>query len=265
MNHWWQILEVAKNADTRTIKRAYSKKLKTKRPEDDPEAFQELHGAYKTGLAVAAGAYVYFDHERDEPDEPTSDAQTNESYDWTIDDELERSSEQVNLSEQDTEHLESLLEKVDDVLNYPLVVHNPDNWAFLTTDTRLLDDAFRDQLAREVIERIVEFENTPRRKGGNPIELSDAVITSLDSVLFFSASGFRWPESVDWPKQIHIMERIDGDPRSVEAVPLGGTINFKERTRPRHEMPDNGPENGFSPFNIIIVIIWLGFIVRCVH
>ena len=38
------------DADVRTVKRAYAARLKTTRPEDDPEGFQRLHEAYQAAL-----------------------------------------------------------------------------------------------------------------------------------------------------------------------------------------------------------------------
>lgn len=46
----WQILGLDTNATPREIKRAYAKKLKVTRPEDDADAFQQLYSAYKQAL-----------------------------------------------------------------------------------------------------------------------------------------------------------------------------------------------------------------------
>lgn len=49
----WQILEIEPTSDTKSIKRAYAKKLKVTRPDEDPKGFQDLHWAYKTALQQA--------------------------------------------------------------------------------------------------------------------------------------------------------------------------------------------------------------------
>jgi hypothetical protein len=60
----WTILDLAPTGDEREIKRAYARKLKVTRPEDDPEAFQALREAYETALRMAQFA------REDEPDKP---------------------------------------------------------------------------------------------------------------------------------------------------------------------------------------------------
>ncbi|MBY6189850.1 RDD family protein [Microbulbifer agarilyticus] len=49
----WVILGIEPCDDPRAVKRAYAVKLKQNRPDDNPEAFQQLHSAYKQALKVA--------------------------------------------------------------------------------------------------------------------------------------------------------------------------------------------------------------------
>ncbi len=50
----WNVLGLAPDADSRTIKRNYAALLKKNRPDDDPEAFQRLREAYEAALEWSA-------------------------------------------------------------------------------------------------------------------------------------------------------------------------------------------------------------------
>lgn len=49
----WALLGIEETGDERAVKRAYAKRLKQTRPEDDPVAFQELRLAYERALDLA--------------------------------------------------------------------------------------------------------------------------------------------------------------------------------------------------------------------
>ncbi|GLQ90296.1 J domain-containing protein [Dyella flagellata] len=51
MNWAFELLGLAPDADVASVKRAYARLLRTTRPDEDPEAFQRLHAAYKMVLA----------------------------------------------------------------------------------------------------------------------------------------------------------------------------------------------------------------------
>lgn len=55
----WDILGTEPTGDERALKRAYAKRLKVTRPEDDPAAFQELRDAYEYALRNAAAIAEY--------------------------------------------------------------------------------------------------------------------------------------------------------------------------------------------------------------
>ena len=49
----WAVLQLADDADERTIKRTYARLLKSCRPDDDAEGFQRLREAYEQALHIA--------------------------------------------------------------------------------------------------------------------------------------------------------------------------------------------------------------------
>jgi uncharacterized RDD family membrane protein YckC len=49
----WNILDIEQQADLKAVKRAYAAKLKTTKPDEDPEGFQRLHAAYKQATRYA--------------------------------------------------------------------------------------------------------------------------------------------------------------------------------------------------------------------
>lgn len=68
----WDILGTEPTGDERAIKRAYAKRLKVTRPEDDPQAFQELRDAYEYALhhAPRFAAELAGLHDEDETPAP---------------------------------------------------------------------------------------------------------------------------------------------------------------------------------------------------
>lgn len=61
----WAILGTRETSDEREIKRAYARTLKVTRPEDDPQAFQELRDAYEAALRFARHAAEAGEDEED--------------------------------------------------------------------------------------------------------------------------------------------------------------------------------------------------------
>lgn len=60
----WEVLEIEPTTDEREIRRAYAKKLKVTRPDDDPTGYQVLRDAFDEALRIAP----YLDKLEDEVD-----------------------------------------------------------------------------------------------------------------------------------------------------------------------------------------------------
>lgn len=58
MSSWWQILEISKESDKQTIKKAYAKLLKKYHPEEDPKGYQKLREAYNEALKYSSTSLV---------------------------------------------------------------------------------------------------------------------------------------------------------------------------------------------------------------
>ena len=58
MSSWWQMLEISKESDKQTIKKAYARLLKKYHPEEDPEGYQKLRKAYNEALKYSSTSSV---------------------------------------------------------------------------------------------------------------------------------------------------------------------------------------------------------------
>ncbi|MFZ6647786.1 hypothetical protein ACO0LO_18830 [Undibacterium sp. TJN25] len=78
INHYteapeWAVLHMEPDADARNIKRAYARRLKVVRPDDDAAAFQELRAAYEWALELAA--YLASQPQAPQQDQPQDQQQ----------------------------------------------------------------------------------------------------------------------------------------------------------------------------------------------
>ena len=90
----WSILGIRATGDEREIKRAYATRLKVTRPEDDPQAFQDLRDAYEAVLKMArfANEHGAQFEEEDEDEDENEDAQPVyvAAYEWEPEPEPDR-------------------------------------------------------------------------------------------------------------------------------------------------------------------------------
>ncbi|TLM76169.1 RDD family protein [Microbulbifer harenosus] len=82
----WAILGIEPCDDPRAIKRAYAVQLKQNRPDEKPEAFQQLHSAYKHALKLAEAGASRREVRAEKPVEPLLDVTTAETTDATVPD-----------------------------------------------------------------------------------------------------------------------------------------------------------------------------------
>lgn len=76
MHDPFTLLDLPPDADERAIKRAYAAKLKTTRPDEDPEGFQRLHEAYQAALSwVRSGPHDHEDAWGEDADDWDKDAE----------------------------------------------------------------------------------------------------------------------------------------------------------------------------------------------
>jgi len=68
LTNTWNILDIEPTKDLAEIKRAYAKKLKKCRPEEDLDGFQELRDAFEEAKWYSSSDYTYFEEELEEPD-----------------------------------------------------------------------------------------------------------------------------------------------------------------------------------------------------
>ncbi|WP_444944986.1 tetratricopeptide repeat protein [Microbulbifer sp. ZKSA006] len=101
----WEIIGIPPTVDTRSIKRAYAKKLKVHRPDEDPEGFQTLRAAFEKALKDAK----YYQPENTTSDTIKDTATTNSKN-------PHQAKKQPNLSntprEFDTEQIKESIEKL---------------------------------------------------------------------------------------------------------------------------------------------------------
>ena len=85
----WSILGIRATGDEREIKRAYAARLKVTRPEDDPQAFQELRDAYEAVLKMARFANEHGAQLDEEDEEEDTQPVYVAAYEWDPEPDLE--------------------------------------------------------------------------------------------------------------------------------------------------------------------------------
>ena len=267
----WGILGIEPTDSERHIKRAYAKKLKVTRPDDDPTGFQELHNAFKTALVLA----------RAEPyTPPTPAAPAANRVEITYDDgqtlRFENADEPVPvsppappadpLSDEQRSLIDELMEKTDALLGGTVVnAQLVERWRFLTEPPDLLDDEFRIELGRRVIGAIARFnQQTDRaRRDRAYAPIGAHIITMLDDTFFWSSAPFLFTGPADFDEVLAVVEEVDPGLRQVTTSPVGGEIIQARKRRNWRDYDDHGGYQ-FSWWHIAL-LLWfmMGAVKSC--
>ena len=263
MTSHWEVLGIAPSTDRKVIKRGYSKKLKSTRPDDDPAAFQLLYEAYQTALREAAGGLGSVPAQ---VEWPVTEIIAGASNDL---DEPAHHNEEPLTAEKKRE-VDALVARLDQLLTRPLQLLNPSNWSFLTDSASLLEDEFRIALGRAVIQRIVEYENQQRKRKKRIDEVSGTVITRLDNAFLWSAYPMTFADSPELGDLFGVLARIDPEMRQTHSLPMGGEI-VSNYEAPRERDPAFQRPSGFSGedfgsiaiYGMALLLAFAAFAGRC--
>ena len=263
MTSHWDVLGIAPSTDRKVIKRAYSKKLKSTRPDDDPTAFQLLYEAYQTALTEAAGGLGSEVAQAEWPDAEINAAASNNR-----DEPVHPSTELLTAEKQ--QEVDELIARLEQLLTRPLQIPNPSNWSFLVDTASLLDDDFRVGLGKAVMQSIVHYENNQRERKKRIDEISGAVITRLDNAYLWSAYPMAFAGSLDLGDLFGILGRIDPEMRRTHTLPMGGEI-VSNYDAPRERDPAFERPSGFSGedfgniaiYGVALLLAFAAFAGRC--
>ena len=203
----WNILDLdPQKATKKDIKRAYAKKLKVTKPDNDPQGFQALHQAYKQALnivefesnrqksefdsnkeTVAFDNNISIENERHKETEILS-TNLNQTKDITVK-ELDVSADELlsenNLPEKHSfeQEIALLTEKVEIALTQKAKVNNDEHWHFLSSNEYVFDEQFNSKLGEIIFAKVsqynvAEFET---RKVDNP-HIRPKTLRFLDNI-----------------------------------------------------------------------------------
>jgi len=211
----WNVLGVEPDADERAIKLAYSKRLKTTRPEDDSEGFQQLRDAYKTALAAVEAGLA---------EEAVGDPQQSKVKipcippDTHTQPAVDESSLVISRSEKE---LSDLIDRISTLMQQPEKVCQKSEWAAVLSLPVMVDLQYRKTASDRIFCMIADALLSGSR---------ESVVTIDKSVLHYLSDEFKWERAhadllfrfggrrVDAIFDVLDLERIDW------SIRLAGTV-----------------------------------------
>lgn len=158
----WEVLEIQPTNEIKVIKRAYAKKLKITRPDENPEAFQDLYLAYKTAIEEASywetdvtlGELLVAENDS----LPTDQIATDDNYHQEEADRL------LSLSRQ--------------LLTSHGLQRTPESWKFILDSSYILNDDFNWKVGLALLQLIQELSftsNLSQQIGNNSLNYLNSI------------------------------------------------------------------------------------------
>lgn len=217
----WDVLGVDESADSREIKRAYARKLRDNRPDDDPVGFQKLHEAYQ--FALVRAQYSQQAMVEAEPSEVIEVSVSPEELINVSVQTAEPPPEEPELTPEQQAKLDEAAADVDQLLSETLSVNSPKRWRFLTESVELIDDVYRIELGARVLDKVLRH-NAKIREAKRFDVVQSHIIGSLDNVFFWTSNPWNFVTEENAEDAFQLLSEIDAGRRAPPAKPVGGKI-----------------------------------------
>jgi|GEM_PF-6319689 len=200
----WSRLGIEPTENKRDIKKAYARKLKETRPDEHPEAFKQLHDAYKRALWLAEHSRTVEDEcgwealDDDDDDEAAEPAPEVERLEVDLATEVAPATPETpdleNLKPEphaapdeqptiDEAAAATLMEQVNALLSATPDLHLSSKWRFIEAEPHMLDEDFRKEVGERLLARILKHQLTQKNPKGEygHRKLGDNILAYLNT------------------------------------------------------------------------------------
>jgi hypothetical protein len=221
----WDVLQIEQSTDIKKIKSAYALLLRSNKPDENPQQFQNLHVAYKQAMAIAKNVLreqqtnvsdqnvdghsetetredtviLGGKNQREDDDSEATDIRHDEVFDNTQNTEDKLYEERVN------KYIDSTITRMTELLETKQNKHDFSHWQFLEHEPLLLDPNVNFRIGLWLFQRIatlrLEYNKLSSRQkkyhvGGKPF--THEVFIDLNSIF-------------DWRANIYNLHHYLGD------------------------------------------------------
>ncbi|WP_125721594.1 J domain-containing protein [Pseudoalteromonas rubra] len=225
----WDVLGIEPGADKKTIKRAYTSKLKLCKPDEDPEGFQLLRAAYDEALAqleeqpqqrVKLGA-------EEVPPVQTIEQVTPQNNppevlpDITVQPHIEPVQTHVSAPDEGAQEMQAFEKELTELLDNAYRRNQQGAWQLLIEHPACVDMQNRRAASHRVFHAVLNFQKSAR-----------AEVTPLDiEILVFLNQHFDWAEDQMLEQQVghpdfYNMTHKEMPEPEVRIEPVGDTSNI---------------------------------------